>query len=137
MDFEKLRKKMRDFFDSPEGKASVEKFKKSQEIKSDREEKMWDFLESLSQERFNELLSQFILWEDAFEEREYQKGYLKSSNIYNTMFSALIEHCEDPEKNDMFYGGGASYRGYDFLVYVGQGSFYTIEKNGARIFTSN
>jgi hypothetical protein len=61
MDFEKMREKMREFFDSPEGKASVEKFKKSQAIKSDREEKMWNFLESLSQERFEELLSQFIL----------------------------------------------------------------------------
>ena len=135
-DFEKLKKEMQDFFDSPAGQASIEKFRKSMELKDEKEEKLWEFLESLSQERFDELLSQFILWEDAFEEREYQKGKLKSSNIYNTLFDAIRKHGTEYENDDMFFGGGASYRGYEFLVYVGQGSFYTIEKKGERIFTS-
>jgi len=137
MNFEVLKEKLRAFYDSEEGKESIKKFQKGLQIKSDREAQMWLYLESLTTEEYESLLVRFIEWEDKFEEREYQKGKLKSSNIYNTVFAAIMDNAESYEEDSMFFGGGAPYRGTQWLVYVGQGSFYTIEKNGERIFTSN
>lgn len=135
-DFAKLKKEMNDFFDSPAGQASIEKFRKSLELEDERKQKMWEYLESLSDKEYRSKLQKLIEWEDQFEEREYQKGKLKSSNIFNTVFDAITKNAKEYENDDMFFGGGASYRGNQWIVYVGQGSFYTIEENGERIFQS-
>ena len=49
----------------------------------------------------------------------------------------IFNREEDADNCDMFFGGGSIYRGYEWKIFVGQGSFYTIEKGEARIFTSN
>jgi len=137
MNFELLKEKLRAFHDSEEGKESIKKFHKGLEIRSNREDQMWNFLESLSTEEYESLLEKFIKWEEKFEDREYDKGKIKSSNVFNTIFGAIKQNAESYEEDSMFFGGGSTYRGYQWLVYVGQGSFYTIEKNGERIFTSS
>ena len=136
MDFEKMKQKMHEWFESEEGKKSVENFGKGLKIKDDRKKHMWSFLESLTFEQFNELLPRFIKWEEKFEDREYDKGKLKTSNIWNNVFDAIMDYAPEYENDDMFFGGGATYRGYQWIVYIGQGSFYVIEKDGKRIFTS-
>ena len=52
------------------------------------------------------------------------------------VFDAIMENGQPYTDDNMFFGNGATYRGQQWIVYVGQGSFYTIEKNGERIFTS-
>ena len=137
-DLSKYTKKLRDFLESPEGKKSMSNFAKKLKIESDRRNQAWEFLESLSEERFEELLEKMIVREEIFEEREYQKGKLKSSNVFNTVFNAILENSkEECDDDNMFFGGGSIYRGYEWKIFVGQGSFYTIEKGEARIFTSN
>lgn len=137
-DLSKYTKKLRDFLESPEGKKSMSNFAKKIEIQSKRRNQAWEFLESLSEERFEELLEKMIVREEIFEEREYQKGKLKSSNVFNTIFNAILENSKEECNDDnMFFGGGSIYRGYEWKVFVGQGSFYTIEKGESRIFTSN
>lgn len=137
-DLSKYTKKLRDFLESPEGKKSMSNFSKKLKIQSERRNQAWEFLESLSEERFEELLEKMIVREEIFEEREYQKGKLKSSNVFNTVFNAILENSkEECDDDNMFFGGGSIYRGYEWKVFVGQGSFYTIEKGEARIFTSN
>lgn len=136
MDFEKMKQKMHEWFESEEGKKSVENFGKKLKIEDDRKKHMWSFLESLSDEQFDELLPRFIKWEEKFEGREYDKGKLKASNIWNNVFGVITDYAPQYENDDMFFGGGATYRGYQWIVYIGQGSFYTIEKDGERIFTS-
>lgn len=136
MDFEKMKKKMEDYFESPEGKKSIENFGKKLKREDDRKKEMWKFLENLSNKQFEELLPRFIKWEETFEEREYIKGKHKSSNIFNTIFGAIESNAKSCDDKSMFFGGGSTYRGYDWKVFIGQGSFYTIEKNGERIFTS-
>ena len=137
-DLSKYTKKLRDFLESPEGKKSMSNFAKKLKIESERRNQAWEFLESLSEERFEELLEKMIVREEIFEEREYQKGKLKSSNVFNTIFNAILENSkEECDDDNMFFGGGSIYRGYEWKIFVGQGSFYTIEKGEARIFTSN
>lgn len=137
-DLSKYTKKLRDFLESPEGKKSMSNFAKKLKIESERRNQAWEFLESLSEERFEELLEKMIVREEIFEEREYQKGKLKSSNVFNTVFNAILENSkEECDDDNMFFGGGSIYRGYEWKIFVGQGSFYTIEKGEARIFTSN
>lgn len=137
MDYKKKLKELHEFLDSPAGKKSIEKFRKTMELEDERRRKMWNFIESLTDEEFNNKLDQLLKWEDAFEEREYQKGKEKSSNIFNTLFRTISDNCGSEYRAEMFCNGVSSYRGYEFVLYVGQGSFYTIEKGGERIFTSN
>jgi hypothetical protein len=137
-DLSKYTKKLRDFLESPEGKKSMSNFAKKIKREGERRNQAWEFLESLSEERFEELLEKMIVREEIFEEREYQKGKLKSSNVFNTVFNAILENSkEECDDDNMFFGGGSIYRGYEWKIFVGQGSFYTIEKGEARIFTSN
>lgn len=137
MDFEKMKQKIDAWFASPEGKASIEREKQRIKRDSERKQQAWEFLESLSDEDYQNLLQKFIKWEEQFEEREYEKGKLKSSNIFNIIFSAISHNAEPCDDDNMFFGGGSTYRGYDWKVFIGQGSFHTIEKDGSRIFTSS
>jgi hypothetical protein len=136
MNFEEMKKRMDAWFESPEGKASMERERQRIKRDDERKKQAWEFLESLSDEDYRELLHKFINWETRFEEREYEKGKLKSSNIFNTIFYAISHNAESCDDDNMFFGGGSTYRGHDWKVFVGQGSFYTIEENGGRIFTS-
>ena len=137
MDFEKMKQKMDEWFESPEGKASMERERRRIIRDAERKQQAWEFLESLSDEDYRELLHKFIKWEERFEEREYEKGKHKSSNLFNTIFSAISHNAEECDDDNMFFGGGSTHRGFDWKVFVGQGSFYTIEENGERIFTSS
>lgn len=137
-DLSKYVQKLRDFLESPEGEKSMKNFSKKLQRKEERVQQAWEFLESLSEEGFEEFLEKLIVREEVFEEREYQKGKLKCSNVFNVIFDAIFnnvkETCDD---DNMFFGGGVSYRGYEWKVFVGQGSFYTIEKGELSVFTSN
>ena len=135
-DLKSLAEKLRDFLDTPEGKASIERERRRIIRDAERKQQVWEYLESLTDEDYREKLYQLIEWEERFEEREYQKGKHKSSNIFNTIFSAISHNAEECDDDSMFFGGGSTYRGFNWKVYVGQGSFYTIEENGERIFTS-
>ena len=136
MDFEAMKKRMDEWFESPEGKASMERERRRIIRDAERKQQAWEYLESLTDEDYRKKLHQLIEWEERFEEREYQKGKEKSSNIFNTIFYAISHNAEECDDDSMFFGGGSTYRGYDWKVFVGQGSFYTIEENGERIFTS-
>lgn len=136
-DLKSLSEKLRNFLDTPEGKESIRKLGEKIRIEDERKQKVWEYLETLSDEEYQLKLQKLIKWEERFEEREYQKGKLKSSNIFNTIFSAITKNANEYNSDEMFFGGGATYRGQQWIVYVGQGSFYTIEENGERIFTSS
>ena len=136
-DLRSLAQKLHDFLDTPEGEASIKKMGEKMRIDAERKQKMWEYIENLSDEVYHTKLQRLIEWEYQFEEREYQKGKLKASNIFNIIFDAITRNAEEYESKDMFFGGGATYRGHQWCVYVGQGSFYTIEENGERIFQSN
>lgn len=136
MDFKAMKKRMDEWFESPEGKASMERQRRRIVREDKRKKQAWEYLESQSDEEHKKFIYRLIEWEEQFEEREYQKGKLKSSNIFNTIFSAISHNAEECDDDNMFFGGGSTYRGFNWKVYVGQGSFYTIEENGERIFTS-
>ena len=132
-----MKKRMDEWFESPEGKESMERQSRRIIREDERKTQAWEFLESLSDEEYKKFIYRLVEWEEQFEEREYQKGKLKSSNIFGTIFSAISHNAEECDDEDnMFFGGGSTYRGFNWKVYVGQGSFYTIEENGERIFTS-
>jgi len=117
-------------------KASMERQSRRIIREDERKTQAWEFLESLSDEEYKKFIYRLVEWEEQFEEREYQKGKEKSSNIFSTIFSAISHNAEECDDDNMFFGGGSTYRGFNWKVYVGQGSFYTIEENGERIFTS-
>jgi hypothetical protein len=136
MDYAAMKKRMDEWFESPEGKASMERLSRRMIREDERKTQAWEFLESLSDEDHKKFVYRLVEWEERFEEREYQKGKEKSSNIFSTIFSAISHNAEACDDDNMFFGGGSTYRGFEWKVFVGQGSFYTIEENGERIFTS-
>ncbi len=138
-DFTKLNElaeKLKDFYKTPEGELYIQKVRKKFEIYNDRKKRLWVYLESLSNDAFEELVQKFIKWENDFEEQENEKHRIKSSNLFNIIVDTIFLYAPPCEDETMFFGGGSTYRGYQLKVFVGQGSFYTIEKNGERIFVS-
>jgi hypothetical protein len=138
-DFTKLNElaeKLKDFYKTPEGELYILKVRKKFEIYNNRKKRLWGYLESLSNDAFEELVQKFIKWENDFEEQENEKHRIKSSNLFNIIVDTIFLYTPPCEDETMFFGGGSTYRGYQLKVFVGQGSFYTIEKNDERIFVS-
>ena len=65
-----LTEKLKDFYKTPEGELYILKVRKKFEIYNNRKKRLWVYLESLSNDAFEELIQKFIKWENDFEEQE-------------------------------------------------------------------
>jgi hypothetical protein len=137
MDYEKMKKELDDWFNSPEGEASLKKFGEDMEQKdlfSERvETKLHNYLSTLTDDELDVLVNKLSIWEDKQERLLYRRGIDDNS----LLFAKLCGMAERfgtklPDQNEMFYGYGYEYRGYVFKTYFGQGSFTSLTKGEER-----
>lgn len=137
MDLSKLKKDIDAWFDSVEGKVSIEKMK--------RWGKRKEYYSDLVKKQIDEkpiLLESFLIHEEKFQEMKYTKHHTQtSSRLFNMLFSIWREYGVMVGQDYMddeygFLGGSFDYLGYKMQVFVGQGSFYRVYKGEECIFQS-
>lgn len=127
---------LRKFLDSPEGKLSVEKFRKENEARAERKErwteKIHSLLVSLDQPSLDSLLGRFLEWEKDYEEMWYRRGVETESNLQHYLFETFVNHGKErtllEEDMDGFLGGCFEMGGWKASIFHGQGSVTHIEK---------
>lgn len=137
MNFEKMKQEMDAWFNSPEGEASLKKFGEDMEQKdlfNERvETKLHNYLSTLTDDELETLVNKFSIWEDKQENLLYNRGIDDNSLLFAKL-SGMAERfgTKLPDQDEMFYGYGYEYRGYNFKTYFGQGSFTSLSKDGER-----
>ena len=137
MDFEKMKQEMDAWFESPEGKASIDTFNKELEqtdLFNERiETKLHNYLSTLTDAELDILVNKFSVWEDKQEGLLYRRGIDDNSLLFAKL-SGMAERfgTKLPDQDEMFYGYGYEYRGFEFKTYFGQGSFTSLSKNNIR-----
>lgn len=134
MDIEKLKKHLED-------PANVESmklwFKKCNYHKERGYDRMCNILDPLDKKELKEWIIKFFEWEKKYEDMWYFKRQTLTSSL---LFSCFVEYAErkgkkikNPKYED-FLAQVHKWRGYTFKLYVGQGSFWRIEKAGKVVF---
>ena len=137
MDWEKMKKEIDDWFNSPEGGASLKKFGEDMEQKdlfNERvETKLHNYLSTLTDDELDILVNKLSIWEDKQEGLLYRRG-IDGNSLLFAKLCGMAERfgTKLPDQNEMFYGYGYQYRGYDFKTYFGQGSFTSLTKGEER-----
>ena len=137
MDFKKMSEDFSKWLDSPEGEASIKKFGEEMERKdlfNERvETKLHNYLSTLTDDDLAMLTDKFVIWEDKQQSLLWDRGIDGCSLLFSRL-SEMAERfgVELPEQNEMFYGHGYDYRGYQFKTYHGQGSFTSLSKGDER-----
>ena len=80
----------------------------------------------------------FLDWEKKYETFQY---YYRHKQTESILFSRIINVIEEEfgkpitiKKNEDFVSGKFKYMGYTFTLFIGQGSFWRIEKENKTIF---
>lgn len=137
MDFEKMKQQIDAWFDSPEGKASIDKFSKdleqTEQFNERVETKLHNYLSTLTDAELDILVNKFLVWEN----KQQSLLYRRSIDGCSLLFAKLSGTAKRfgtklPEQEEMFYGYGYEYRGFEFKTYFGQGSFTSLSKNNIR-----
>ncbi len=132
--------------ESPEGKEATrlyfEELAEKERLSKIHINKVHEELSQLTDEQFEIiLLAEFDLNGDAWRGRCYSEENCepypqeKLNDIINVMFEYGKNLEESVDGEDMFFTGGAEYKGYVIHVYHGQGSFYRFFKDGIDVFT--
>jgi len=129
---EKLRKHLEENPDS-----FINYMKAEQDFENRCKNKVGSYIESIEPHELEEELDKFFKWEKKYEDMQYKRGTLTHSNI----FFGLVSYIEDVRDRYMdldedFLAKAFLWKNYVFKLYIGQGSFWTIEKDGERIFTT-
>lgn len=123
-----MLEKLKAHLESPEGKASMEKYfgnlAKQEMIKEGRFEK---FTEWLKDNDFDQLLYRLVLeHDDEYREKCYHKGYEPyMNNKLSFVFDYAVENGEEVKVKELdcpFSNVISEYRGYYFQIIWGQGS---------------
>jgi hypothetical protein len=132
MDIEKIN----EFFDSPEGQKSFEKF--AEKLKREREHKdrwidrMWERIQS----DIDGSIDRMLRWynSDPYRDREYNKGYQPREELLWVLFGVAEVHGEEctDEEVDLYANTftRAIYKlgSYAIQIMDGQGSIIAIDK---------
>jgi hypothetical protein len=137
MDFKKMSEEFSKWLDSPEGEASIKKFGEEMERKdlfNERvETKLHNYLSTLTDTELDVLVNKLSTWEDKQQSLLYRRGIDSCSLLFSKLTGMAGRFgVELPEQNEMFYGYGYEYRGYQFKTYHGQGSFTSLTKGEER-----
>ena len=78
----------------------------------------------------------FLKWETKYEEFQYDHRHKQtSSTLFNTLIDIIREnYSNDIDSDKDFSSECFSAKGYVFTLFVGQGAFWRIEKDGKTIF---
>lgn len=130
--------KIKAYLESDEGKLDFKQFMRQQNYDSIVGAKRIDkMLSHLDDKELEEWFKKFFKWERKYEDRKYEEGIITSSLFFNALHRFISEKgiCVFDQYNDEdFLAYAEEWRGYVFKLYIGQGSFVRIEKNGDIIF---
>jgi hypothetical protein len=137
MDFKKMSEDFAKWLDSPEGEASIKKFHEELEqaelFKERIDTKLHNYLSTLTDDELSILVDKFVIWEDKQQSLLLDRGIDDCSLLFSRLGGMAKRFgVELPEQNEMFYGYGYDYRGYQFKTYHGQGSFTSLSKGDER-----
>ena len=78
----------------------------------------------------------FLKWETKYEEFQYDHRHVQtSSTLFNTLIDIIRDNYSiDIDSDKDFSTECFSAKGYVFTLFVGQGAFWRIEKDGKTIF---
>lgn len=123
------------WFESEEGKASIERFANKLKLEKKRKKfyvkKLKKYFDRLSDEGVNAWIENFVKWEKEYQERYYKKCIETHSNILSTLWEFFKIHGNDTDLEEDFQTSCYQYRGFEMSIFHGQGSFlklYKIEK---------
>ncbi len=130
------------FLDSPEGEKAIERFHKEIEnadrCKNRNAMRIIRKIKDLSDDELHEEFLKFFKWEKKYEDMFYDRGILTQSNVMTAIQSAWeMAGDTDLEFDEDFFSGGASFRGYMFKTYCGQGCFTRIVHKDKTIFQTS
>lgn len=130
--------KLREHFNNPENvKAAREHFAFLENNKQNNIRRIKDKIENLSDKEVNVLFENFLKWEKKYEDYYYKKGILTESNIFEAICDYIQKYGKESDiEYDDFMTGSWDYKEYRFKLYIGQGSFWRIEKNDEFLFAT-
>jgi len=81
-------------------------------------------------------LKKFFEWERAYEDKQYAKGVISSSNIWSAFLEYVAVDCDPPEDIEWedFLADYWDWKGYRIKLFQGQGCFCRVEKDNKEIF---
>jgi hypothetical protein len=130
-----LADKLRNWFDSPEGKAHLEKEKaKNTIVNANREIRTRKFEAYLEKHGFQVVLDRLISEHgEAWDDKCWKRGYeTYPNNKFNFLWNYIEENYE-PVQNGLipqdFLGSSYFFKGYWFCIYCGQGCFFRVYNN--------
>lgn len=128
----------RKYLDSPEGQRSLEEFAAELNAKDERDERnmmrVIKYISNLSDEQLHKALLNFFRWETEFEEKYYKKYIQTCSMLFDAVLNTWNKIGDEVDFDEDFFAGGASYRGYIFKTYCGQGCFTKVIHKNENIF---
>jgi hypothetical protein len=140
LNLEELVKKLEAYRKSPEGIKAAEKNRLKFQKENEWRKKIYDFIESVDPNDIPSLMDKFIKREEKYEEFQYTVMHRhKCSDLFNIVFDLATQYGNDGDEvlnkyDSDFMGGAYEYKGYVFVVYIGQGSFYRIFNDEECIF---
>jgi len=124
---------LREWFDTEEGKASLEKSRIEDELRKAHEERWIEKFRQWAEPDMNAAIERLIKWyeSDEYVKREYKIGYEPRETLLWLAWEYARKYCKlcDDEKYYNSFTGGAYYiGGYVISIMHGQGSILRIEK---------
>tara|TARA_R110000868_G_scaffold12456_8_gene59558 strand:+ start:173 stop:586 length:414 start_codon:yes stop_codon:yes gene_type:complete len=95
-----------------------------------------EYIKKMTIPEFISLVVRICEWETKYEEREYKKGFITTSNVFQTLFKAVSDTSNARPCNEDFLYNKYIYKGLTFKKYVGQGIVYRITMRKRLIFQS-
>ncbi len=135
-DTNNLLERLRAFLETEEGKQSIKDFHRSFEIRDIQTERVSKYMKTLSEEELIEKFLLFLKWEEEYEEMMYKRGIQTGSHIFHCLTKVAENEGKKLQiRNDEdFVYNKFIWKGYSFLLFVGQGSFWRIKKGKKIIF---
>ena len=132
-----MLEKLREFLDSPEGQASMEKFAQDMAFKDSLQEAQRIRMRKMfhDQESFNTLMEKICAkHDDAYEDRCYAKGYMPYpmhilQTIHNIADHEGVDHEPLDSFTESFPSDIVSYMGWQFAYTHGQGTVTSVYKD--------
>lgn len=89
-------------------------------------DRMHTYLSTLSDKELTTLVSKYIIWEENYMDRFYNKGILAYSNILSIFCDVCRLHGVEVDEYEDFLSSKNEYRGYVLSVFNGQGTIIRI-----------
>ena len=116
-----------------------EKLRKEKEVEDGQYSRVLQYIVNLSPTQAEEKLLNFLKWEEKYEEFHYKhRQTLTESILLYNVFEILqrVYGTEVEIGDEDFCADRFEWSGYIFSLFVGQGSFWRVEKDGKLIFQS-